>query len=282
MKLSERFPSKRAFITGAGSGLGKALALQLAADGWSIGITDMSEERLANTVTGIEDAGGKAYPFVFDVSDSEAYRKVADDFGRHIGIDLLINNAGVGDGGAVDDYPIDRWDWIIGINQMGVIYGCHFFIPYMKKQRAGHIVNISSAASFANLPEMGPYNAAKAAVTALSETLYGELHGHNVGVTVVMPTFFQSNIHQHSSNEMAKETTQLLMAQSKLPATEVAAKVLDAAGRNQFRLFPQKQSKSLFLFSRWFPNSFMNMKLKMYKRKDEGMAKLRAKYGSKI
>src|SRR5438045_1358196 len=99
-KISEKHPGKRAFITGAGGGLGRALALKLAADGWTIGIADIKAEGLAESKQLIEQKGGKAFAYRFDVSKKEDYKNAFDDFISHTkGIDLLCNNAGVGDGG---------------------------------------------------------------------------------------------------------------------------------------------------------------------------------------
>ena len=176
-QLTKTYPKKRAFITGAASGLGKALALHLATDGWTIGITDLYQDRLDITKQEIEKRGGKAQTYVFDVSKKEAYAKVAEDFLlTNGGIDLLINNAGVGDGGAFHEYALEHWDWMISINQMGVVYGCFHFINTFRKQQSGHIINVASAAAYSNAPRMATYSASKAAVYSLSETLKYEYH----------------------------------------------------------------------------------------------------------
>ena len=100
LQFTKKFPQKRAFVTGAASGLGKAFAILLAQEGWTIGVTDINEKPLEKVKNQIEALGGKAFSYVFDVSDKTAYQKVAEDFlSKNQGIDLLINNAGVGDGG---------------------------------------------------------------------------------------------------------------------------------------------------------------------------------------
>jgi NADP-dependent 3-hydroxy acid dehydrogenase YdfG len=110
-----------------------------------------------------------------------AYEKAANDFLQQAGgIDLLFNNAGVGDGGAIGEYSLENWEWMTGINQMSVVYGCHYFVPAFKKQRSGHILNTASFAAITCAPTMGAYNMTKAAVVAISETLYGELMDFNV------------------------------------------------------------------------------------------------------
>src|SRR5882672_11490356 len=174
--LTEHYPSKRAFITGAASGLGKALAIELAQDGWILGIADINKEQLASAARDFETAGAKTISFHLDVSDRNQYQQVAMDFlTKAGGIDLLFNNAGVGDGGTFEEYTLDNWEWMIRTNQLSVIYGCHFFIPTFKKQKSGHILNTASLAAISCAPTMGAYNMTKAAVVAISETLYCEL-----------------------------------------------------------------------------------------------------------
>ncbi|HXH18501.1 MAG TPA: SDR family NAD(P)-dependent oxidoreductase, partial [Chitinophagales bacterium] len=127
-QLSEKFSQKRAFITGAGSGLGRELCAELAKDGWTIGICDIAEKGLEETAELIAKAGGKPLPFQLDVSDRHRFKEVAENFlTRAGGIDLLMNNAGVGDAAVFEEYGLDNWEWLVGINQMGVVYGCHYF-----------------------------------------------------------------------------------------------------------------------------------------------------------
>src|SRR5262249_5674319 len=109
-------------------------------------------------------------------------------------VDLVVNNAGVSSGGAVGELPISDWRWTIEVDLFGVIHGCHVFVPRLRAQGHGHILNVASAAGLVSMPYMAPYNVAKAGVVALSETLDAELRGSGVGVTVLCPTFFQTNI----------------------------------------------------------------------------------------
>ncbi|MDB5283480.1 MAG: short-chain dehydrogenase, partial [Bacteroidota bacterium] len=107
--------------------MGRALSLKLAGNGWTIGIADIKEDALTESKALIEKTGGKALTFKFDVSNKSEYKKAFDDFiSQTGGIDLLINNAGVGDGGLFGEYSLDNWDWITGINLMAAIYGSHF------------------------------------------------------------------------------------------------------------------------------------------------------------
>jgi short-subunit dehydrogenase len=254
-KLSKTFPKKRAFITGAGGGLGRVLSLELAGNGWTIGISDISEAGLKETASLIEKAGGKAIVYKLDVADSDRYAAVAKEYLSVTGgIDLLINNAGVGDGGVFGEYAVENWKWIVGINQMGVIYGCHNFVPTMKQQKSGQIINIASAAGFAALPSMSPYNVTKAAVISLSETLYSELKGENVNVSVVCPTFFKTNVMQHSrGDEAQKKAGQKMVDKSGIEPIEIAQKVLSEAGKKTFYIVHPFSAKVLFSVKRLFP-----------------------------
>lgn len=241
-KLSERLPRKRAFITGAGSGLGRQFSLELAGDGWILGLADFNKRSLAETTELVQAAGGTPHSFVFDVSDRKAYQRNAKRFLKTAGgLDLLINNAGVGDGGDVGEYSLENWEWLIGINVMGVVHGCHFFLDSLKSQGGGHIINMSSAAAYSNLPSMSAYSATKAAVLSLSEVLDSELAPHGVGVSAVTPTFIQTNIMQHSRgrDEERSELTRLLLKTSGLTPQKVVPMILDQAGRGKLHIvFP--------------------------------------------
>jgi len=268
-KLSEKHPKKRAFITGAGGGLGRALSLKLAADGWCIGISDIKDEGLAESAKLIEQAGGKAFTYKFDVAKRDAYKTAFEDFiAKAGGIDLLINNAGVGDGGLVGDYALENWDWITGINQMAAIYGSHFAIPYLKKQTSGHIISIASAAGLANMPNMGMYNVTKAAVISLMETLYAELKPFKIETSVVCPTFFRSNIMQYNKGDKdAAAIGQAIINKAKYSPEQIADYILTQAGDGKFYILHPYQAKLVFHIKRFFPMFFLNYKAKQFGNK---------------
>ncbi|CAN5440620.1 SDR family oxidoreductase [soil metagenome] len=278
-KLSEQYPKKRAFITGAGSGLGHAFALALAADGWKLGLADIKQDRLEAVCSQVEELGGQAYPFGLDVSDKKEYTQVANEMARHVGIDLLINNAGVGDGSLFKDYSLENWEWMVGINQMGVIYGTHLFLPGMIAQGGGQIINIASAAAFSNAPMMTAYNATKAAVLSLSETLYVELKADNIKVSVALPLFFKTNLMDESrGGEEVKHLTHLLMETAQLEPDKVAHTILTQAGKGTFRIYVPFQSRIIHWFSRVFPNIFLLVKQRMAGKREEMKARLEKKY----
>jgi len=271
-QLTKKYLHKRAFITGAGSGLGRELCIELAKDKWNIGICDISEKGLNETAELIANAGGKAIPYVMDVADKNAYKTVAENFLQQTGgIDLLVNNAGVGDGSPFEEYGLDNWEWITGINQMGVIYGCHYFIPTMKKQQSGHIINISSIAAVATAPGMSPYNTTKAAVKALSETLYAELKEHGIKVSVAMPFFFRTNVMQHArgKDEHSKETGKYMVHGANHSADAMAKRLLKKTGAGKFHILFPYQAVIFFHLKRFFPMTQLRINAYMSTKKDK-------------
>jgi short-subunit dehydrogenase len=256
--LSRSHPAKRAFITGAASGLGKAFCIELAKDGWNLGMADINVKELETAAAEISALGVKTWLYPLDVSDKEQYGKVAQAFLADAGgIDLLFNNAGVGDGGAFEEYGLENYEWMVGINQLGVVYGCHYFIPAMKKQRSGHILNTASAAAIGCAPTMGAYNMTKAAVVAISETLYGELMDHNIQVSCIQPTYFRTNVVQYArGGELVKKATRLFIEKSGLEADTVAQEILNRAGKKELYIILPEAARKMWLFKRLAPTWF--------------------------
>lgn len=278
-KISGQYPKKRAFITGAGSGLGLSLALELAKDGWTLGLADLRKERVDEAARQVEKLGGKGFAYSLDVSDKTGYKIVAENFLEKVGIDVLINNAGVGDGGLIEEYGMDNWDWLVNINLMGVVYGCSLFVPYLKKQQSGCVVNISSAASYGNAPKMSAYNCTKAAVYSISETIYTELALHNVKVSVVMPLFFKTQLmDQCRGGKEVEEMSEMLMTNAQLGPEEVAVKLLKGAGQGKFHIHITGKAAFLFHFKRFFPGLFRKIKTKGFLKEDAYRAKIEKKY----
>ena len=256
--LTQKHPQKRAFITGAASGLGKALAIELAKEGWTIGMADINLKELELAATLIEVLGGKSIQFPLDVSDKDQYKKVSEDFLTKVGgIDLLFNNAGVGDGSVFEDYSLENYEWMVGINQMGVVYGCYYFIKAMKKQKSGHILNTASAAAIGCAPTMAAYNMTKAAVVAISETLYSELMDHNIQVSCIQPTYFKTNVIQYArGGDVVKKATQMFIDSSGLEAEEVAQEILTRAGNKELYIILPKDARKMWMYKRLAPTWF--------------------------
>jgi len=255
----KRLKGTRAVITGAGSGLGRALCLDLARRGWRILAVDSIAERARETLALVQQAGGSGDAVCCDVSRKEQVAALADRVSRDWGgVDLLVNNAGVSVAGCVGSAPLENWQWVIDIDLWGVIYGCHFFVPLMKKAGTGHIVNVSSNAGIAALPEMGPYNVAKAGVISLSETLRAELAGHGIGVSVVCPTFFTSRLLENLryDTEEQYQIAKKLFELATMDADAVARCVLRAVEKNRLYVLPQIDAKFVWYLKRLLPRAY--------------------------
>lgn len=183
-------------VTGAGSGIGRATALMAAGRGADLALCDVDEAGLAETERRARALGHDVLTQRVDVADREQMRTFADAVHeRTAGVDLLVNNAGVGLVAGVLESELDDWEWIVSINIMGVVHGIHFFVPRMVERGAGgHVVNLSSTAGFYATPALAAYSATKFAVLGLSEALREELHPHGIGVTAVCPGIINTPI----------------------------------------------------------------------------------------
>jgi NADP-dependent 3-hydroxy acid dehydrogenase YdfG len=207
------FDDKVVVITGAGSGIGRALSLNLARQGARLALSDVDEVGLAETVRQVEAAGVREVRSDrLDVADRAAFEAyaaaVADHFGR---VNVVVNNAGVALAGDLEDLDWSDMDWIMGINFWGVVHGTKFFLPHLVASGDGHVVNLSSLFGLVSMPGQSMYNAAKYAVRGLSEALREEvlIAGHPVGVTVVHPGGIKTAIARNArvSGREDKEAT---------------------------------------------------------------------------
>lgn len=253
-KLNIKYPNKHAFITGAGSGLGAAFARLLAPNGWTLYLSDIQMASLEEVKNSLD--GAKAiYTYELDVSNALNYERVMDQLKKDTNhMDVVINNAGIGDGEFFQHYKMDQWERMIRINLMGVYYGCHHFVPKMIVQSSGLIINIGSAAGFMNAPGMSAYNASKAAVYSLSETLYHELKPKGIHVSVVTPTFFKTNIMSQAVGSQAfLNFADKQMKYSETNADEMAQVVLKKASEGTFQITHPKEARKNYFFKKWFP-----------------------------
>ena len=199
----EDLRGKVAVITGGASGIGRAVAERAAAEGMQVVLGDIEEGALARAVDDLTTAGAEAVGVVTDVADRgsvEALRdRALDRFGA---VHLVHNNAGIGLGGPIWEVTEEDWRWILGVNLWGVIHGVATFTPLLIEQGEGHIVNTASIAGLIVAPFLGPYNATKQAVVAISETLFKDLQAvaAPVGVSVVCPGFVQTRIAESDRN----------------------------------------------------------------------------------
>lgn len=257
----KKYPNKRVVITGAGSGLGRALSLEFAKQGWKIGVVDINDAASEQTLQMVVQAGGKGEVFHADVTDPSAVKAMADHFfSTWRGVDILVNNAGIAIGGAVGDVPLEQWKTIVDINFWGMLYGCHEFIPKMKVQGGGHIVNVATAAGLLSLISMSPYSVTKAAVISLSETLRMEAAPYNIHITVACPMFFNTGLLDDMKTtdpwigEVAKTAFQVGHS-----AGVMAKKLIKAVEQNKLFVVPMIYGKLLWLNKRLTPNFYYNL-----------------------
>ncbi|MGH8178137.1 MAG: SDR family NAD(P)-dependent oxidoreductase [Steroidobacter sp.] len=257
--LNARFPRKRAFITGASSGLGLELARALAADGWTLGLFDRNLERLTNVEGTLSESGIQILAYPGDVTHADELTVAVNSFaGTYDGLDVMINNAGVAGSGTLMEMPLEDWRWIIDINFMGVVHGCRAAIPHLQRNGSGLLINVASAAAFASAPGMISYNATKAAVLSLSETLVNELRDARTQVSVVMPTFFRTNLLESSrGSDESREIAAQLMAASSYQAPDVARDVLTLAGAGRTYIVLPRSARLLWRLKRWMPGTFL-------------------------
>lgn len=258
-RLARRFPRKRAFITGAGSGLGLELARALAGDGWALGLFDRNVERLANVEADLSASGIPLLAYPGDVTQADELTVAVNSFAAaNDGLDVMINNAGVAGGGDLMDISAEDWRWILDINFMGVVHGTRAAIPHLQRNGSGLLVNIASAAAFASVPGMVSYNASKAAVLSLSETLAGELREARIQVCVVAPTYFRSNLLETSrgSPEWQARIARR-MAASGYEASAVARDVLRGAGQGRLYVVLPASARLYWRLKRWMPMTFL-------------------------
>ena len=253
------FKGKTAVITGAGSGFGLASARIGASLGMQLVLIDVQQDTLDDANAELQAAGAQTLVFRLDVSDAAQMEAMADSVKSRWGAPhLVFNNAGVGSGGLIWENSTQHWDWVLGVNLMGVVHGVRLFTPMMLEAAAqdaawqGHIVNTASMAGLLNPPNMGVYNVSKHAVVALSETLYQDLRlvTGQIGASVLCPYFVDTGISQSFRNRPAdmdgnptrSQKVQHAMiskavASGKVSAAEVAQLVFDAVANNQFYIY---------------------------------------------
>ncbi len=256
----------RVFITGGASGLGRALAEHYARQGARIGIGDINNARGEETLNALRALGAQAFYVTCNVTVEDDLIAARDAMlAQYGGVDLLFNNAGVAQSGPIDETTLADWQWIVDINLLGVVRGCRVFTPVMKQQKSGYIVNIASMAGLINPPQMAAYNVTKAAVVALSETLKIELHRYGIGVSVVCPAFFRTNLHetQRSTNEDLSNFTRKLVGKAKVGPEEIAEKVAAGVAAKRFHILTHKAEERIWLYKRFLPYAmFANAAIK--------------------
>lgn len=263
-------------ITGAASGLGRMLALALARDGWQIALADVDTAGLAETLRQVVAAGGQGRAAPLDVTSPDQWQALCGNLQADWPqLDLLVNNAGVACAGEVGSFALEDWRWAVDINLFGAIYGCHVCIPWLKQNpRGAHIVNVASIAAMFAAPGMAPYSVAKAGVVALSETLYVELTPHGVGVSVVCPGFFASDLVAKGrfQDEQLRKAAQNFTLSARITADDVAQAVIRGIARRQLYIVLPARARWLWRLKRWAPAAWLWLLHFAYRRHQQDQA----------
>jgi NAD(P)-dependent dehydrogenase (short-subunit alcohol dehydrogenase family) len=258
---AERLDGKTALVTGAGSGIGRETALLCAARGADVAMCDVDESGLNETAAHAGHLGRTVLAQRVDVANRAEMQAFADAVHQRFdAVDLLVNNAGVGLGAGFLDTELDDWDWILPINVMGVVHGCHMFVPAMvRRGRGGHVVNLSSAAGFFANPALSAYTATKFAVLGLSEALRVELRPHGIGVTAVCPGLINtpitrtSRMRGPSADEARRQSLVRLYERRNYGPDRVARRILRAVSRDSPVMPVTAEAWVMYVLSRASP-----------------------------
>jgi NAD(P)-dependent dehydrogenase (short-subunit alcohol dehydrogenase family) len=270
-RLDARFPSRRALVTGGASGLGLAVAETLAVRGWRLGLLDLDAPRLEAAAARLSGAGAAAvWTRAVDTRDEASVKAAVDVFAAEQGgLDMAFNSAGVAVAGRFLETPAQDWEWVIAINVLGVAASCRAELPHMIAGGGGLIVNVASAAGFVSGADMSAYNASKAAVIALSETLAQEYARQGIQVTVAMPGFFRTRLlEQARAPAAALGTARKIMHASNLEADAVAREILARAAVGEEHVVLPREYRWLWRFKRLSPKAFQRFMVRFREKKE--------------
>jgi len=265
---------KTVLVTGAASGIGRETALACARRRANLVICDVNEGGLNETEQQAQALGCEVYAERVDVADRGAMQRFSEATRQRVrAVDLLINNAGVGLTGGFLHTKLKDWDWIVGINLLGVVYGCHFFLPPMvERGQGGHVVNVSSAAGFSATELLSAYSTTKFAVLGLSEALRDELSRYGIGVTAVCPGIINTPITETSpmrgpeaSPELRQRLIDIFRRRNYGPR-RVAENILKAVQRNR-RVAPiAPEAWAFYFLKRFLPGVMAALNRRMGER----------------
>lgn len=257
-------------VTGAGSGLGAAMARRFARDGFAVVVTDIDERRALDMHAELRALGAPGFGMKVDVTCQDDWdalaRRVVAEWG---GCNVLVNNAGVAVAGRLEETPLADWQWVLDVDLMGVVRGCHRFLGLLREEAGNghlaHLVNVASFAGFSSMPGISAYGTAKAGVIALSEHLLTELGDSGVGVSVVCPSFVSTGLLDsfRSADPGYRRLVERWMKRSAVTAEDVASAVADAVRRRRFLVLTHARTRWALLLKRWWPSRYYRQVIRL-------------------
>jgi short-subunit dehydrogenase len=247
-----------AVVTGAGSGIGRATAVELAGRGCALALVDLDEHALASTQLEVERRDAKASVHVADVSHRGRMAELPDEVAaQHGACHILVNNAGVLSVGRFADDSLDDLDWIVGINVFGVLHGCHYFLPRLLEADEAHIVNVSSMAAFVGIPQNAAYSLTKGAIRSFTEALRAELIGTRVGVSTLFPGAVGTDIMDRARGAQAERLARFgrtrIAPYLRRPPEAAARQIVRAIEHDRTRVLLGPDARTLDLVARLLP-----------------------------
>jgi butyryl-CoA dehydrogenase len=257
------FSGKVAVITGAASGIGRELALQLAEQNCALALLDKNEDALKQTQEAVLRLVDDCQIYAIDVGDAESMKQCAEKVDAHFGrVDVLINNAGVSLIASAGEQKLEDFHWLMNINFWGVVHGVQAFLPYLRQSDSAHIVNVSSLFGLLSLPLQSAYNASKYAVKGYTESLKMEMAGTNVHVSCVHPGGIKTDITRNLrvGNAPATVTKEQLVKDfdklAKTSAKDAASAILNGMAKHKRRILIGADAKILDVVNRLFPGRY--------------------------
>lgn len=252
----KRFTDRVAVVTGSASGIGRAVAVALAARGCDLALVDIDEDGLHQTAHMVADAGRRASVHRADVADRARMQALVEEVEREHGrVDILVNNAGVTVAASFEEHSFEDLEWVLGINLWGVIHGCKLFLPLLRRQDEAYIVNISSLFGLLGIPRQSSYCATKFAVAGLSRALAAELSDSPVRVLSVHPGGIRTNIAKSGRFLDAKlqKRSMAFFEKRGMPPERAAEKIVTAMTTNTERLLVTREAYLGDALKRLFP-----------------------------
>ena len=248
---------KAIFVTGGASGIGREIALYFAGRGWFVGLGDVDEAGMRETLSLMGEGNG--FHYTFDVREREEWDEALAAFAAASGgrIDVLANNAGIPLGGALEENSVAEIERCLDINLKGVLFGAQAAYPWLKKSAPGScLLNTASAAGIYGTPGASVYSATKFGVRAITESLDGEWAGDGIKVRSIMPSFIDTPLLDHNPNAKSNEDIRTRVTEAGLeitPVREVAQAAWDAVHRDKLHTTVGKTARSLAFGARWLP-----------------------------